>query len=263
MNNDFTFGKAFKNGALINNPVLIQCAGLCPVIAATSTLKNALIISLMLMTNLFVTSLIASAALKKVPRYVRVVIYLIIGIAIIAPILWFIENKTFIELDLGLRICIPIIAVNSLTAVHCETYAVKHTVKESVLTGISSGLGAAFVMLICGAIREIMGRGTLGGYDLGINLKLDAFTMPFGCLLILGVLAAAYKFVLNLLYTPSQRRKSTADENPEEIDLDIVKEDMPEAVDLVIADYDEIDYMFTSTDEFLKSLTSNDGGDGQ
>lgn len=256
--------KPFLKGAVFENPVLFQCAGLCPAIAATSTLKNALIISAALICDMLLTSFIASSILKKVPRYIRVAFYLIIGLALICPALWLLENKTQLELDLGMKIFIPLIAVNSLTAVQCETYSVKHSVGSAVLNAFASGIGACVVIILCGIVREIVGKGTIGGYQLDMAFTLSGMAMPFGCLVFLGFLSAALKAAVGSAHS-SKMREKPAPAQPTEISLDIreqiLDEPEPEKVDLVLADYDDIDDILSSTDEFLKSLTGYDGGD--
>lgn len=87
-----TFGEIFLGNGIISNPVLIQCVGLCSVVAASTTVKNAFFLSVALIADLIVTTFIASAILKKVPRFIRVAIYLVVGIIILYPALWFIEN---------------------------------------------------------------------------------------------------------------------------------------------------------------------------
>ena len=121
---DLTFKNIFIKGAVIFNPVLVQFAGLCPVVAASATLKSAVILSAVMFVDLTVVCVIASALLKKIPRWVRMPIYLLLGLAIICPLLYYIENATLTDLSLSMKIYIPLIAVNSITAVHCEQFAV-------------------------------------------------------------------------------------------------------------------------------------------
>ena len=258
-----SFSKKFLLTAIRNNPVLFQCAGLCPVIAGTSTLKDSLFIAAVLSIDLVLSAIVASALLKKIPRYIRIAVYLVLGLAIVYPILWFIENRTLVEITLGIRIIIPIIAVNSLTAMHCETYSVKHPAGDSFITSLCATLGASGVIVICGILREIIGKGSIGGYSLDMNTTLETMSMPFGCLIVLGFLAALLK---SFRRTPVRYNSDNTDNplQPEEIALDIEHEEPPESVDLVIADYEEIDSILSSTDEFLKSLTSSSeewGGD--
>jgi electron transport complex protein RnfE len=251
--------------AITENPVLFQCVGLCSIIAGTSTLKDSLFIAVMIAADLIVTCTLASLFFKKIPRYVRIALYLVIGLAIIYPVLWYIETRTLIEVTLGMRIIIPLIAVNSVTAVHCETYSVKHSVGSALADALSAAFGTALVAVICGTIREIIGKGTVGGYTLDMKFTMSTMSMPFGCLVLLGFLAAIIKALISLNRRSRNVSSETeAPEQPEEIDLGIEQSEAPETVDMIIADYDDIDSILSSTDEFLRSLNGyEDGGDEQ
>ena len=251
--------------AISENPVLFQCVGLCSIIAGTSTLKDSLFIAVMIAADLIVTCTLASLFFKKIPRYVRIALYLVIGLAIIYPVLWYIETRTLIEVTLGMRIIIPLIAVNSVTAVHCETYSVKHSVSSALADALSAAFGTALVAVICGTIREIIGKGTVGGYTLDMKFTMSTMSMPFGCLVLLGFLAAIIKALISLNRRSRNVSSETeAPEQPEEIDLGIEQSEAPETVDMIIADYDDIDSILSSTDEFLRSLNGyEDGGDEQ
>lgn len=199
-NNNITFRDMLVKGALIFNPVLIQLVGLCPVVAASTTLAGSVALSVALCVELTATCVIASALFKKVPRWVRVPLYLLIGLALICPVLWYIETKTLINVSLGMKIYIPLVAINSVTAVHCEQFAVKNSVKMAFFDAAAVSIGASAVMLIVGAVREIFGSGTLAGVKLDLPVIFKGMAMPFGCLILLGFMAAGLKAFLNYRY---------------------------------------------------------------
>jgi electron transport complex protein RnfE len=251
-----SFSRSFFVTAVKNNPVLFQCAGLCPAIAGTSSVKDSIFVAAVLSLDLVLTALIACTVLRKIPRYIRIAVYLVLGLAIIYPILWYIENRTLVEITLGIRIILPLISVNSLTAMHCETFSVKHKVGISFINAVCAAIGSSIVIVICGILREIIGKGSVAGYSLDINTTLKTMTMPFGCLILLGFLAAFLKTVQK---SPAKTVNTGSDGpvHPEEIALDIEQDEAPETVELVFDDYEEIDLILSSTDEFLKSLTGS------
>lgn len=200
MSNNLSFKDVFIKGAVIYNPVLIQLVGLCPVVAASTSLARAAMLSAVLCIELIVTCVIASAFLKKIPRWVRVSLYLIIGIAIICPILWYIETKTLINLSLGIKIYVPLIAVNSMTAVHCEQFSVKNRVKISFYDAAAAGFGASIIFIIVGAIRELLGASTIGGMAVNLPIAFKGMALPFGCLILLGFMAAGLKAFVARFY---------------------------------------------------------------
>ena len=224
-NTNISFKDMLVKGALIFNPVLIQLVGLCPVVAASTTLAGSAVLSVALFIELTATCVIASALFKKVPRWIRVPLYLVIGLILICPVLWFIETKTLINISLGMKIYIPLIAINSVTAVHCEQFAVKNSVRHSFYDAAAVSIGASAVMLIVGATREIFGSGSLAGVKLELPVIFKGMAMPFGCLILLGFMAAGLKAFLNYRYLGEeetddvQEDSETVDSAVEEVEI--------------------------------------------
>ena len=209
MSNNISFRDMLSKGALIFNPVLIQLVGLCPVVAASTTLAGSVALSVALFVELTATCVIASLLFKKFPRWLRVKLYLLIGLALICPLLWYIETKTLIDISLGMKIYIPLIAINSVTAVHCEQFAVKNSVKLAFFDAAAVSVGASVVMIIVGAIREIFGSGSLAGVKLDLPIIFKGMSMPFGCLILLGFMAAGLKACLNYRYQSEEETAGT------------------------------------------------------
>lgn len=214
-NNNITFKDMLVKGALIFNPVLIQLVGLCPVVAASTTLAGSAALSAALCIELTATCVIASALFKKVPRWVRVPLYLLIGLALICPVLWYIETKTLINVSLGMKIYIPLVAINSVTAVHCEQFAVKNNVKMAFFDAAAVSIGASAVMLVVGAVREIFGSGSLAGVKLELPVIFKGMSLPFGCLILLGFMAAGLKAFLNYRYLGEEEEETEEAEESE------------------------------------------------
>lgn len=267
MNSNLSFKDVFLKGAVIFNPVLVQLVGLCPVVAASTSLQRAVILSIVATAELIVVCVIASAAMKNLPRWARVPLYLVIGIVLLCPVLWYIETKTLINLSLGMKIYIPLIAINSVVAVHCEQFAVKNSVKLAFYDASAVGIGASAVFIIVGSIREILGSSTIGGIELNLPVTFKGALLPFGCLIILGFLAAILKAFVSKRYpeniqetaepepekAPEVREEATleisAEEITEEPEIPQVKPAEPEeaADDIRLKTEEEID-------EFFKSL---------
>ncbi len=268
-----SFKDVFIKGAVIYNPVLIQLVGLCPVVAASSTLKGAFMLSLAMCAELIVTCVIASAFFKKIPRWVRMALYLIIGLALICPALWYIETQTLINLSLGMKIYIPLIAINSVTAVHCEQVAVKSSVKLAFYDAAAVGIGASAVFILAGILRELIGSASLGGIKLDLPIAFKGMLLPFGCLVILGFLAAGLKSFLAWAYPESesdpverQKKDSGSQEDVTEVEIfdefwnvteepEEVKPDIPEFQPEPVKSPEDIRLETAADiDEFFKSL---------
>lgn len=231
MSNNISFKDVFIKGAVIYNPVLIQLVGLCPVVAASTTLARAVMLSVVLCIELIVTCVIASAFFKNIPRWVRVPLYLIIGTAIICPVLWYIETRSLINLSLGMKIYVPLIAVNSMTAVHCEQFSVKNSVRLSFYDAAAAGVGASIVFVIVGAVRELLGNSAIGGMQVNLPITFKGMALPFGCLILLGFMAAALKSFVAKFYHESSETENPViegipydDENSEVTEVEIFEE---------------------------------------
>lgn len=214
MNNNVSFKDMLIKGAVIFNPVLIQLVGLCPVVAASTTFSTSVVLSAALCLDLILTCVIASALFKKIPRWVRVALYLIIGLALVCPILWYIETFTLINLGLGLKIYLPLLAINSVTAVHCEQFAVKNDIKPAFFDACAVGIGGSAVCILVGTVREIFGLGSLAGVKLDLPVTFRGMALPFGCLVLLGFLAAGLKAFIAYKY-PNYLEESEPDTAPE------------------------------------------------
>ena len=230
MSNNLSFKDVFIKGAIIYNPVLIQLVGLCPVVAASTSLARAAMLSVVLCIELVVTCVVASAFFKKLPRWIRVPLYLIIGMVIICPILWYIEARSLIDLSLSMKIYIPLLAVNSMTAVHCEQFSVKNSVKLSLYDAAAAGFGASIVFLVVGAVRELLGSSAIGGIHVNLPITFKGMTLPFGCLMLLGFLAVFLKaFVSRINSEPDvaeavAEEEISADENSDVTEVEIFDE---------------------------------------
>ncbi len=197
MNNPISFKDALKKGAVQYNPVLVQLVGLCPVIAASTTFTQAAVLSAAMCAELFVISVITNALLKGLPRWIRMPLYLLMGLAIVCPALWLLETYLPGGISLGMKIYLPLTAINSVVAVHCEQVAVKSKMKLTVYDALASGIGGTVIFLLTGAVREILGRSTFAGIELNLPITFKGMTLPFGCLILLGFLAAGLKkFIL-------------------------------------------------------------------
>ena len=249
MKNNLSFKDALKKGAVLYNPVLVQLVGLCPVIAASTTFIQAAILSAAMCVELVATSILASVFFKGLPRWIRVPLYLLTGLAIICPALYYLETYSLEGISLGMKIYLPLTAINSVVAVHCEQIAVKNSMKLAFYDAVASGIGISVIFLITGAVREILGHSTFAGVNVNLPVTLKGMTLPFGCLILLGFLAAGLKTISSKLY-PAQ-------EEPEEVsedDIQAEEKPAPKAVEVAQEKTDILGSADADLEEFLKSL---------
>jgi electron transport complex protein RnfE len=205
------FRDIFYNGVWKQNTGLVQLLGLCPILAVSSSVVNA--VSLGLATALVMTlSGAAIAPIRQlVPNEARIPVFILI-IAVLVTIVQFTMNAYMYKLYLVLGIFIPLIVTNCIVLARIEAFASKNPVLDSALDGLAMGLGLTAVLAVLGGIREIFGHGTLlSGIDMvfGEAAKSWVITvvpnyhgfllaiLPPGAFITLGILIAAKNW-LNL-----------------------------------------------------------------
>ena len=149
-----------------NNPGLVQLLGLCPLLAVTSTVTNALGLGLATMFVLICSNATVSAIQQWVPKEIRIPIFVLIIAAFVTCVQLLMNAFTY-GLYQSLGIFLPLIVTNCAIIGRAEAYASKNPLKQASFDGFMMGLGFLLVLIVLGGIREILGQGTLfDGADL-------------------------------------------------------------------------------------------------
>lgn len=199
--------KTIRNSAIIKNPLLFEAIGLCSVVALARSLKLALFLASVTMVQMIVCEVLSSLLLKNVKRYWRVALYVIFSVIVVFPIMY-LTLRFFPDIAVNFGIFLPLMAVNSLIALHCERVAVKSDVKKSFIDAVSASLSYGVVAIILGFLRELLANGTIWDIELNLPINIPVITTPFGGLLIIGFLAAALKVFVNAKYPEASPEKS-------------------------------------------------------
>ncbi len=206
MSDRTTFSTSLKNSAFIKNPVLFESIGVAPVVAMAVSVKTAIMLSVISAAELIIIECFSSLALKKLKHQFRVMIYAVLGVLINIP-LWMFFTKFAPNETANVSIFLPILAVNSLVALHCERIAVRASLKETFFDAVSATIGYTLIIFVVAVIREVLGSGTFYSIKLNLPVQFKGILLPFGGFLMLGFLAAFFK---------SKIRKKYPEENPEE-----------------------------------------------
>jgi len=157
--------KEFTKGLWKENPTFVLVLGMCPTLAVTTSLSNAIGMGAAT-TFVLVCSNIAISALRKiVPDNVRIPVYVVV-IAAFVSIVEMVMAGYLPALNKALGIYIPLIVVNCIILGRAEAFANKNTVLASALDGLGMGLGFTFAISLISSIREILGAGTLYDHQL-------------------------------------------------------------------------------------------------
>ncbi|ACS85711.1 electron transport complex subunit E [Musicola paradisiaca] len=215
-----TIRELILQGLWKNNSALVQLLGLCPLLAVTSTATNALGLGLATTLVLFCTNATVSALRRWMPAEIRIPIYVMI-IASVVTIVQMLMNAWAYGLYQSLGIFIPLIVTNCIVMGRAEAFAYQNGVLLSALDGLFTGLGATCAMFVLGALREILGNGTLfdgadlllGSWASALRIEIVHLDSPFllmilppGAFIGLGLLLAG-KYVIDEKIR--QRRAST------------------------------------------------------
>jgi electron transport complex protein RnfE len=152
------------------NPVFVQLLGMCPVLAVSNTARNALAMGLATTFVLVLSNGLVSSLRRFVPRQVRIATYILI-IATFVTIVDFLIQAISLDLHKALGAFISLIVVNCLILGRAEAFASRNTVGLSLLDGLGMGVGFTFGLLCLGAVREVLGFGSL----FGVALFPDSF----------------------------------------------------------------------------------------
>ena len=177
-----------KNGLIDNNPVLVQLIGMCPTLATSTSVVNALGTGLSATAVLIGSNAVISLIKKFIPSKIRIASYVVV-IAGFVTLVEMLLKAYFPDISKTLGLFIPLIVVNCIILARAEAYASKNKVLPSILDGLGMGLGFTLALTILGAIRELLGAGTL----LGFSVFGQSYTpvlimlMPPGAFLTLGI----------------------------------------------------------------------------
>lgn len=180
-----------ENGLWKQNPGVVQLLGLCPTLAVTSTMVNGL--SLGLATTLVMAA--ANGSISPVRRWVPDEIRVPVFILVIAALVTMIDlsiHAFAAPLHKVLGIFIPLIVVNCIVLARVEAFAAKNAPAPAIADGIAMGLGLTLVLSLLGAMRELVGQGTLFS---GIDLVFGPAAKPF----VLTLIPDYHGFLLAIL----------------------------------------------------------------
>lgn len=168
-----------QNGLWTNNVALVQLLGLCPLLAVTSTIINGIGLGLATLITLVLSNTLVSLIRDFVRNEVRLPVFVLI-IASIVTIIELVMKALFYDLYLVLGIFIPLIVTNCAIIGRAEGFASKNPVGISALDGLMMGLGFLVVLSMLGAMREIIGFGTLFSHaELMFGESAKALTIVF------------------------------------------------------------------------------------
>ena len=181
----------FTKGIVKENPVLRLVLGTCPTLAVSTSVESALGMGVAASVVLICSNIAISALKKVIPSKVRIPAYIVI-IASFVTIVQMVVKAFAPQIDAQLGVYLPLIVVNCIILGRAEAFACKNSVLASAVDGMGMGVGFTAALLLMGAIRELLGTGTIAGLQIipaSVSPML-IFILPPGGFFVFGMLIA-------------------------------------------------------------------------
>ena len=192
------------NGIVKENPVFVLMLGMCPTLAVTTSAINGVGMGLSSLVVLAISNLVISLLRKIIPDEVRLPAFIVV-VASFVTVVELLMEAYMQSLYGALGIYIPLIVVNCIILGRAEAYASKNPPLPSLFDGIGMGLGFTIGLTIIGAIRELLGNGSIFGISIPGYEPMAFFVRAPGAFLVLAVLIA----IMNAVGIKNRANKMT------------------------------------------------------
>jgi Na+-translocating ferredoxin:NAD+ oxidoreductase subunit E len=196
-----SFGKNFLKGIVRSNPTFVLLLGLCPTLAVSTSLDNAIGMTAAFTFVLLASNIIVSLLHNYVPNKVRIPVFIVI-IATLVTIVDLMMQGFVPALSESLGIYIPLIVVNCIILGRAEAFASRNGMVNSIGDALGIGTGFGVAILLISFIRQLLGTGMIGvfGYSLfsipGLSRSpISILMLPMGAFLVIGLLLALFRWI--------------------------------------------------------------------
>ncbi|WP_298456297.1 NADH:ubiquinone reductase (Na(+)-transporting) subunit D [uncultured Prevotella sp.] len=184
--------KIFTTPLSVDNPILVQVLGICSALAVTSQLKPAIVMGLAVTIITAFSNIIISLIRHTIPNRIRIIVQLVVVAALVTIVSQILKAVAY-DVSVQLSVYVGLIITNCILMGRLEAFAMINKPIPSFIDGLSNGLGYAMILVIVGAVREFLGRGSLLGFQIIPNSFYEAgyinngmMTMPAMALILLG-----------------------------------------------------------------------------
>ena len=178
-------------GIIRENPTFVLILGMCPTLGTTTSAINGAGMGIATMFVLIMSNIVISLIKNLIPDKVRIPAFIVV-IASFVTVIQLLMEAYVPSLYETLGVFIPLIVVNCIILGRAEAFASKHNVLDSALDGLGIGLGFTLSLSVIGAVREILGSGSVFGYKFIEGDGMIAFVLAPGAFLVLGYLMVLF-----------------------------------------------------------------------
>jgi Na+-transporting NADH:ubiquinone oxidoreductase subunit D len=147
-----------------NNPVIVQILGICSVLAVTAKLEPAIVMGISVIAVLAFSNVIISLLRNTIPTNIRIIVQLVVVAGLVVIVDQLLKAYTY-DVSKQLSVFIGLIITNCILMGRLEAFAMANKPWPSFLDGVGNGIGYAIILIIVGFFRELLGSGTLLGYQ--------------------------------------------------------------------------------------------------
>ena len=197
--------KELTKGFIKENPILVIMLGLCATLACSTSATDALGMGLAFSFVMLGSNIVVAAIRKLVPNQVRIPVYIIVISTFVTTVDYTLKAY-FPALSQSLGVFVPLIVVNCIVMGRAEAFSSKNTVMASLMDGIGMGIGFTVIIALIGAIREVIGNGSLFGHQVmpAQYPSFMIFILPPGAFLVIGFLMALHRKIMVTFYKPGK-----------------------------------------------------------
>lgn len=185
----------------LDNPIMVQVLGLCSALAVTAQLEPAIVMGLSVTVITAFSNVIISLIRKTIPNRIRIIIQLVVVAALVTIVSMILKAFAY-DVSVKLSVYVGLIITNCILMGRLEAFAMMNGPWESFLDGVGNGLGYALILVVIGAVRELLGAGTLLGITIIPQSAYDAgyvnngmMTMPAMAMILLGCVIWAHRAI--------------------------------------------------------------------
>jgi len=166
-----------------NNPIALQVLGICSALAITTKLETVFVMSVAVTAVLICSNALVSLIRNYIPNSIRIIVQMTIIASLVIVVDQILKAYAF-DVSKQLSVFVGLIITNCIIMGRAEAYAMKNPVGMSILDGLGNGLGYSLILFVVGAIRELLGSGSLFGYTI-LKLTTDGGWYPSNGLMLL------------------------------------------------------------------------------
>lgn len=163
----------FFNPFSKDNPVIVQILGICSVLAVTAKLEPAIVMGLSVIAVLAFSNVVISIIRNTIPTNIRIIVQLVVVAGLVVTVSQFLEAYAY-DVSKQLSVFIGLIITNCILMGRLEAFAMSNRPWPSFLDGVGNGIGYATILVIVAFFRELLGSGTLFGYQIVPQSLYDA-----------------------------------------------------------------------------------------